>query len=108
MRFSLHLVVTITVGLVGSACSDSLGEEGEVVGIVTEVTGDLTGVESFVVLDADGDSFKFKPRDGMLVMGQQPSHLRDHVISGEPVTVAYYQDASGELIADEVTGEMSS
>jgi hypothetical protein len=107
MRFTLLLGVAIAVGLLLSACSDSPGEEGEVVGIVTEVTGDLTGVESFVVLDADGDSFKFKPRDGLLVMGQQPPHLRDHVISGEPVTVTYHQDASGELIADEVTGEMS-
>jgi hypothetical protein len=107
MRFTLLLVVTITIGVLGSACSDPAGEEGEVVGIVTEVTGDLTGVESFVVLDAEGDSFKFKPRDGLMVMGQQPSHLRDHVISGEPVTVTYHQDASGELIADEVTGEMS-
>jgi hypothetical protein len=107
MRFTLLLVITITVGLFGSACSDSPDGEGEVVGIVTEVTGDLTGVESFVVLDADGDSFKFKPRDELLVMGQQPAHLRNHVISGEPVTVTYHEDASGELIADEVTGEMS-
>ena len=107
MRFTILLVLAVTLGVLGSACWDPAGEVGEVMGIVTEVTGDLSGVESFVVLDSEGDSFKFKPRDGLMVMGQQPSHLRDHVLSGEPVTVTYHQDASGELIADEVTGEMS-
>lgn len=103
MRFTVLVLVVATVTVLGSACSEAPGHEGEVVGIVTEVTGGLSGVESFVVLNAEGDNFKFKPRSGLLVMGAPPSHLRDHVISGEPVRVVYHRDSTGELIADEVT-----
>jgi hypothetical protein len=41
-------------------------------------------------------------------MGQAPSHLRDHVVSGEPITVTYHENSAGELVADQVTGEMSA
>jgi hypothetical protein len=102
-RQTLLLLVTLPLVLLGSACSGSPVDDGVVIGVVTEVTGDLSGIESFVVLDAGGDSFKFKPRSGLLVMGAPPSHLRDHVVSGEPVTVTYHEDSAGELIADAVT-----
>jgi len=102
------LGVLIVLSVVASACSTSTSTEGEVFGIVTEVTGDLSGVESFVVLDAEGDSHKFIPSPGLEVMGQAPSHLRDHVVSGEPVTVTYHENSAGELVADQVTGEMSA
>jgi hypothetical protein len=65
-------------------------------------------VESFVVLDAEGNSHKFIPSPGLEVMGQAPSHLRDHVVSGEPVTVVYHENPAGEHVADQVTGEMSA
>jgi len=101
------LILVITAMAV-AACSDSTSTEGEVFGIVTEVTGDLSGVESFIVLDTEGDSHKFIPGPGLEVMGQPPSHLRDHVVSGEPVTVTYHENSAGELVADQVTGEMSA
>jgi len=101
------LILVITVMAV-AACSGSTSTEGEVFGIVTEVTGDLSGVESFIVLDTEGDSHKFVPGPGLEVMGQPPSHLRDHVVSGEPVTVTYHENSAGELVADQVTGEMSA
>jgi len=103
MKLVILLLVISTVAALASACSGSSGHEGEVVGIVTEVTGDLSGVESFVVLNTEGDSFKFKPRSGLLVMGAPPSHLRDHVLSGELVRVVYHEDSEGELIAEEVS-----
>lgn len=95
------LAVVIAAAL-GSACSGAPEREGEVVGIVTEVTGDINGVESFVVLAPDGDSFKFKPRVGLLVMGAPASRLRERVVSGEAVKVVYHQEPAGDLIADEV------
>jgi hypothetical protein len=103
MKLVILLLVLSTVAALVSGCSESSAHEGEIVGIVTEVTGDLSGVESFVVLDTEGDSFRFKPRSGLLVMGAPPSHLRDHVLSGELVRVAYHEDSKGELIADEVS-----
>lgn len=107
-RSTLILLVVCALSVIASACSGSTSTEGEVLGIVTEVTGDLSGVESFVVLDAEGNSHKFIPSPGLEVMGQAPSHLRDHVVSGEPVTVAYHENSEGELVADGVTGEMSA
>jgi hypothetical protein len=102
MRSTLLLFAILTLVVLGSACSGSSSDDGEVVGVVTEVAGDLSAIESFVVLDTGGESFKFKPRTGLLVMGAPPSHLRDHVVSGEPVRVMYHKNSAGELIADEV------
>ncbi len=102
MRPTFLLLVALPLVVLGSACSGSSGDDGEVIGVVTEVTGDLSGIESFVVLDSEGESFKFKPRSGLRFMGAPPSHLRDHVISGEPVKVTYHENSTGELIADEV------
>jgi hypothetical protein len=107
-RSMMILGVLVVLSVFASACSASTPSEGEVFGIVTEVTGDLSGVESFVVLDTEGDSHKFIPSPGLEVMGQAPSHLRDHVVSGEPVTVTYHENSTGELVADQVTGEMSA
>ena len=106
-RSTLVLLVVILLSLFAAACSGSTATEGEVFGIVSEVTGDLSGVETFVVLDAEGNSHKFIPSPGLEVMGRPPSHLRDHVVSGEPITVTYHQNSEGELVADEVTGEMA-
>ncbi len=96
------LLLFVVLAIAASACATSASTEGEVVGIVSEVTGDLSGVESFVVLDSNGDSHKFIPGDGMTVMGSPPLHLRDHLISGEPVKVLYHEGPDSELIADDV------
>jgi hypothetical protein len=106
-RSTLVFLVAILLSLFAASCSGSTATEGDVFGVVSEVTGDLSGVESFVVLDEEGNSHKFIPGPGLEVMGQPPSHLRDHVVSGEPITVTYHQNAEGELVADEVTGEMA-
>ncbi len=103
LRIVQTLVAVATVAIGVSGCSGLPETEGDVVGIVTEVTGDLTEIESFVVLDTAGDSHKFTPGDGMTVMGSPASHLRDHVVSGEPVRVIHHQGTDGELIADDVT-----
>lgn len=97
---ALAILFVLTIAV--SACTTSESAEGEVVGLVTEVTGDLSGVESFVVLDSNGDSYKFIPGDGMTVMGSPPMHLRDHLVSGEPVKVMYHEGSDSKLIADDV------
>jgi len=96
------VLLSVVLAIAASACATSASTEGEVVGVVSEVTGDLSGVESFVVLDSNGDSHKFIPGDGMTVMGSPPMHLRDHLISGEPVKVLYHDGPDSELIADDV------
>lgn len=99
VKFVLALVV---LALFATSCATDDATDGEVVGIVTEVTGNLSDIESFVVLDDDGDSHKFTPADGMTVVGAPASHLRDHILSGEPVRVIYHEGPEGELVADDV------
>lgn len=82
--------------LVVSACaSESPADTSTVVGIVTDVTGDLTVVESLVVMDADGRSFFFKSAPGLLLSGGPLSHLRDHVVTGQRVVVTFEIGADG-------------
>ncbi len=102
MRSVLVTLVVLSVTAFAVGCTASTTIEGEVVGVITEVSGDLTTIDSFVVLDEDGVSHKFAPGPGMTVDGAPPPHLRDHVISGEPVKVRYHQGSDGQLVADEV------
>ena len=102
IRPGLALVAAGLVALLISACSEPALTEDTIVGIVTEVTGDSSSIESFVVLDAKGDSHKFSPSQTMEVAGEPQSHLRDYVVSGDPVEVTFHEGPDGELIADEV------
>lgn len=100
MKSSVYLLLVIAgLSVAIAGCSTDAASEGEVVGIVTEVTGDLVEIQSFVVLDANGDSHKFFPGEGMTVVGVPPSHLRDHVVSGEAIRVLYVDGAGGTLVA---------
>jgi len=101
-RAKLIFVALVAVWALAAGCSGEAASQDEVVGVVTEVTGDLAEIESFVVLDAEGNSHKFTPGDGLTVMGAPPSHLRDHVVSGEPVKVIFHASPDDELIADDV------
>jgi hypothetical protein len=86
--------------LVVSGCaSDDSGEQNTVEGIVTEVTGDLTAVESLVIMDSEGKSHFFRPTPGLLFYGGPLSHLRDHVVTGQRVVVTFESGAYGEQIA---------
>lgn len=73
-------VILLTLGAV--ACSPGTGTT---VGVVTEVQGTLTDIESFTVL-ADGEETVF-----LVIEGQEYEfpldHLREHLLSGEPVVV---------------------
>lgn len=107
MAILLRRIAPVSLAVVAalvllSGCSTAEESSGEVTGVVTEVTGDLTRVESFVVIDVSGDSFKFVPGEGMTVAGGPASHLRDHVVSGEPVKVLFHSGSKGELIADDI------
>ena len=75
------LSLTLLVLLV-PACASTTGRTA---GVVTEVEGTLTDVESFTVL-SDGEETLFFPIEGQEY--EFPlDHLRDHLRSGEPVIV---------------------
>lgn len=96
------VLALVVLALFVASCATDDSTDGEVIGIVTEVTGDLAEIASFVVLDDGGDSHKFTPADGMTVVGAPASHLRDHILSGELVRVIYHEGPDGKLVADDV------
>lgn len=96
MRFA---VVVAVVAVLAGCSSPEQQAANQIEGIVTEVTGDLEHVESFVVLDGDGMSHLLTPEDGLLFYGGPVSHLRDHIVSGERVVVTFEEGAYGAMIA---------
>ena len=89
----------IAAAIALAACgSDSSEDSLKVEGIVTEVTGDLTAVESLVIMDSDGRSHLFKPSPGLLFYGGPLSHLRDHVLTGQRVVVTFEAGLYGERV----------
>lgn len=88
------------IALVAVSCAGDGGDvDAHVSGVVTEVTGDLTLVKSFVVLDSDGESHLFTPEPDLLFLGGPLSHLRDHVVTGQRVTVSFEEANDGRRIA---------
>ncbi|MEX1038058.1 MAG: hypothetical protein WDZ96_04280 [Acidimicrobiia bacterium] len=74
----------IVWALVVAGCSSSIGTS---VGVVTEVEGTLSEVESFTVL-SEGEETRFVPLEGQSY--EFPlDHLREHLLSGEPVIVEW-------------------
>ena len=106
MQMRPLLAGLIMLALVGSACgtaNDSAGAE-KVTGVVVAVAGDLTVINSFSVLLADGSTVLLVPADGLLFDGSSPlSHVRDHLVSGAPVLVEYHTE--GEALVATAVGD---
>lgn len=101
MRRLTALLVLASLLVAGCGGDDS--PEGLTVqGVVVAVDGDLTGVESFTVVDAAGDEHVFVPTEGLTFDDGPLSHLSAHLTSGEPVLVTYEETAEG-LVAVDVT-----
>lgn len=87
--------LAIALLVVAAACSST----GRVVeGRLIEVQGDLSAIESFVVLTSDGESFEFVADAAATFHDGPLSHIRDHLISGEPIVVSY-TERDGQRVA---------
>ncbi len=94
-------VLLLGVVVLATACSGTAS--AEVTGVVTDVVGDLTSVDAFTLRLTDGTDRTFEPAPGVLFHDSAPiGHLRDHLRSGEPVTVRYRVLDDGTVIALEV------
>ena len=84
--------------LSGAACGgdDIKKIRGAVVGVQP---ASLTEVQSLVVRDDDGVLWAFRTEGPI---GFTPSHLKEHQVFGQPVTVLYRETDEG-LLAIEVT-----
>lgn len=76
------IIVVSTLSVAG--CSAATGTAA---GILTEVEGSLSEVESFTVL-SEGDATEFLPLEGQ-TYDFPLDHLQEHVRSGEPVVVEW-------------------
>lgn len=87
------VALTGVIALFGSACSDPETADGPVEGIITQVSGELGSVETFIVLDDTGKSHQFTPEPGLLFYGGPLDHLRDHIVTGQRVVVTFESSA---------------
>jgi hypothetical protein len=91
-----------TVALVAMVSLTACGGSARVIeGRLAEVSGDLQTVESFVLLTDDGERLLFLADPAASFHGGPLSHIRDHLVSGEPVVV-YYEERGDDLVATDV------
>lgn len=95
--FAAILILIVVVGCSG-------GDDDSVRGVVIDVRGDITTVESFTLRLSDGTDRVFEPAAGVLFHGTEPiGHIRDHLRNGEPVDVRFRVLDDGTSIALEVS-----
>ncbi|MBI4199336.1 MAG: hypothetical protein HY535_02520 [Chloroflexi bacterium] len=96
MRHSWVVGALLGVCLMILAC----GTEQSVHGLVIEVRGrDITQVAAFTLQEqGSGRRWAFEAQGPI---GFTPSHLREHMLGGQPVTVWYRKEA-GKLVATRV------
>ena len=80
--------------LVLASCS---GSASEITGRVLEVHGDLESVSGFTLITESGDRLVFVTPAEADRFEFPLVHLRDHLLSAEPVVVAY-QTSAGALV----------
>ena len=87
------------IALVAFACGE--GDRSES-GVILDVVGaSLTQVDSFTLLDEDGEvlTFEIAPDASQeLADGFFPGHMRGHALAAERVTV-YFREEDGVLLA---------
>ena len=92
-------VLLAALALVAFACGG--GDRSES-GVILDVTGSsLTQVESFTLLDDDGEvlTFQIAPDASKDVAeGFFPGHMRGHALAAEKVTI-YYRQEDGVFLA---------
>jgi hypothetical protein len=81
---TVKLLFIVMLALSVAGCSAATGTSA---GVVTEVEGPLSEVESFTVL-SEGDAIVFLPVEGKSYEFSL-DHLREHLRSGEPVVVEW-------------------
>lgn len=88
--------------IVTGACSGT--DDASTTGVVIDVQGDLTTVDTFTLRLSDGTDQVVEPAPGVLFHGDTAmGHIRDHLRSGGPVFIRYEVLDDGTWVALEVT-----
>ena len=101
---ALVLVVALALGL--TACGADSGRASQISaaetirGFIVEVEAkSIVELGSLDVEDPEGVTWHFVGRD---FKGVSPSHLREHMVQGLPVSVTFHRE-NGTLVIEEVT-----
>lgn len=93
----------LALALLAVAAGCRLGQEGQeqtVRGVLTEVEArSIARLDSVTLRTADGRQLRFRVAESV---EETPSHLRQHMTFGEPVTVTYRATTEG-LVATRIT-----
>ena len=93
------LAIWLAAAGCGSAATDGEGPPETVTGAVVRVEArSLTELEFLDVRDGTGFVWRFRP--GFSYRGFTPSHLREHMVQGLPVTVVYRWKGDTPLMED--------
>ena len=97
-----HAVAVVAVALLltlGACGSQSGAVRGHVVDVQSESLLELKSAE---IMDGDGKRWRFEARGLSDPADFTPSHLREHMVLGEPVTVKYHSE-DGVLVIDDIS-----
>jgi hypothetical protein len=104
-RRSVALLVAL-VAVAASACASGHGTDadadGVVTGLVSQVTGNDTAVDAFVLVDDEGSSHLFVPGVDLTCDGEPLVHLREHLLERDTLRVTYATNADGALEATSI------
>ena len=103
-RFILGLVLIATVPGVAGCGGDAadVASPQSVRGLIRDVEArSLLELESLTVEGQRGRVWRFEAR-GEKLPELTPSHLREHMVLGQPVTVTFHQE-DGVLVLDAIT-----
>lgn len=91
----------LAVGLLALALGACSSDDANASGVLIDMEGDLTTVQSFTLLTAEGEC-TFSPAEGLTFHDSPLSHLSSHLVSGEPIDVEYQAGDDGTKIATAV------
>ena len=95
------VIAAVSCGFGSGPTVEPAGQES-VSGFIQEVEArSLLELGSLTIVDQDGIRWTFEAGDADL-SGFTPSHLRDHMLSGVPVTVTFHRE-DGEMVIDSLS-----
>ena len=96
----LMVMIALSLGCGGGGAESPSADERTVRGRLTDVkAASLLEVESITVEPETGESFLLEA-DNRIFSGFTPSHLREHMLQGNLVTVTFHQEGERLVLND--------
>ena len=98
------LICLIVVNMFSLNCTKLFenqdGNKYIISGLIQDIESDSLKYYDFIILTDDEDNrWVFKQGDSSII-GFSPSHLREHMLFGLPITVEFYKSDKGYIVSD--------